>query len=49
MSTIKVADYNVNYQAPQGIPKSDTLPIILLVHGAGGSSRHWQPMLSQFE
>ncbi len=47
MSTIKVADYNVNYQAPQGIPKSDTLPIILLVHGAGGSSRHWQPMLSQ--
>jgi pimeloyl-ACP methyl ester carboxylesterase len=47
MSTVKVADYNVNYQAPQGIPKSHTQPIMLLVHGAGGSSRHWLPMLSQ--
>ncbi|HEY9767617.1 MAG TPA: alpha/beta hydrolase [Coleofasciculaceae cyanobacterium] len=48
MPSIKVADFNVNYQAPRGIPKSDREPIMLLVHGAGGSSRHWLPMLSQF-
>lgn len=47
MPSIKVADFNVNYQAPQGIPKCDREPIMLLVHGAGGSSRHWLPMLSQ--
>ncbi len=47
MPSIKVADFNVNYQAPQGIPQSDSKPIMLLVHGAGGSSRHWLPMLSQ--
>jgi pimeloyl-ACP methyl ester carboxylesterase len=47
MPFIKVADYKVNYQAPLGIPKSHTETIMLLVHGAGGSSRHWQPMLGQ--
>ncbi|MGF1590413.1 MAG: alpha/beta fold hydrolase [Pleurocapsa sp.] len=47
MPFINVSDYKVNYQAPQGIPESDSKPIMLLVHGAGGSSRHWLPMLSQ--
>ncbi len=46
MPIIKVADYDVHYQAPQGIP-DHTQPIMLLVHGAGGSSRHWLPMLSR--
>ena len=49
MPIVKVADYEVNYQAPQGLPDSDTESLMLLVHGAGGSSRHWQPVLSQLD
>jgi pimeloyl-ACP methyl ester carboxylesterase len=49
MPSVKVADLNVNYQAPQGIPNADNKLIMLLVHGAGGSSQHWQPMLSQLD
>jgi pimeloyl-ACP methyl ester carboxylesterase len=45
MPFIKVADLNIHYQAPQGLPTSGDRPLILLVHGAGGSSRHWQPLL----
>lgn len=48
MPIVKVADYEVNYQAPQGLP-NDTESLMLLVHGAGGSSRHWQPMLSELD
>jgi pimeloyl-ACP methyl ester carboxylesterase len=47
MPFINVSGLNVHYQAPLGIPKSNTDPLMLLVHGAGGSSRHWLPMLSQ--
>jgi pimeloyl-ACP methyl ester carboxylesterase len=47
MPFTKVSEFNVHYQAPLGIPKSKTEPLMLLVHGAGGSSRHWQPMLNQ--
>jgi pimeloyl-ACP methyl ester carboxylesterase len=47
MPFIKVANINVYYQAPLGIPKSNTEPLMLLVHGAGGSSHHWQPLLSE--
>lgn len=46
MPLIQVADYQVNYRVSQGLPGSNREPIALLVHGAGGSSRHWQPMLS---
>ncbi|WP_319419866.1 alpha/beta fold hydrolase [Pleurocapsa sp. FMAR1] len=49
MPIIKVADYNVNYQIPQGFPSPDTKSLMLLVHGAGGSSRHWLPMMSQLD
>ncbi|MBE9043746.1 alpha/beta hydrolase [Pleurocapsales cyanobacterium LEGE 10410] len=49
MPIVQVADYEVNYQAPQGLPSSDAESLMLLVHGAGGSSRHWQPMLSQLD
>jgi pimeloyl-ACP methyl ester carboxylesterase len=49
MPFIKVADLNVNYQAPHGIPDADNKLITLLVHGAGGSSQHWQPLLSQLD
>jgi pimeloyl-ACP methyl ester carboxylesterase len=45
MPFIKVADLNTHYEAPQGLPASNDRPLILLVHGAGGSSRHWQPLL----
>lgn len=43
MSTIKVGDLAIHYDAPLGLPSGT---IMLLVHGAGGSSRHWQPMLA---
>ncbi len=49
MPFTKVADFNVNYQAPQGIPNTDHKLIMLLVHGAGGSSQHWEPMISQLD
>jgi pimeloyl-ACP methyl ester carboxylesterase len=49
MPFIKVADLNIHYQAPQGLPASGDKPLILLVHGAGGSSRHWQPLLFRLE
>jgi pimeloyl-ACP methyl ester carboxylesterase len=45
MPFIKVADLNTHYEAPQGLLASNDRPLILLVHGAGGSSRHWQPLL----
>jgi pimeloyl-ACP methyl ester carboxylesterase len=47
MPFIKVSGLNVYYQASQGLPPYSDKPLILLVHGAGGSSCHWQPMLSQ--
>lgn len=47
MSSIKVGGLVVHYDAPQGLPTSESDPILLLVHGAGGSSRHWQPMIAK--
>ncbi len=49
MPIVKVADFEVNYQIPQGFPSPDTKSLMLLVHGAGGSSRHWLPMMSQLD
>lgn len=46
MSSIKVGDFNVHYNAPRGLPTTESEHMLLLVHGAGGSSRHWEPMLA---
>ena len=45
MSSIKVGNFNVHYNAPRGLPTSESEDMLLLVHGAGGSSRHWEPMI----
>jgi pimeloyl-ACP methyl ester carboxylesterase len=47
MSSIKVGDLKVHYNAPRGLPTLSSDPILLLVHGAGGSSRHWEPMIAK--
>ena len=47
MSSIKVGGLAVHYNAPQGLPTSESEQLVLLVHGAGGSSRHWEPMLAK--
>ena len=47
MSSIKVGGLAVHYNAPRGLPNSESDPILLLVHGAGGSSRHWEPMVAK--
>jgi pimeloyl-ACP methyl ester carboxylesterase len=49
MPLVEVADFTVNYQAPQGIPNADNKLLTLIVHGAGGSSKHWLPMLSHLD
>ncbi len=46
MSLIKVGGLATHYSAPRGLPTSDS-PILLLVHGAAGSSRHWEPMIAK--
>jgi pimeloyl-ACP methyl ester carboxylesterase len=40
-------DLKVNYQVPKEQPDRDSQKILLMVHGAGGSSRHWQPLLDR--
>jgi pimeloyl-ACP methyl ester carboxylesterase len=47
MSFIQVANHKVYYNAPFGLPSRGDRQVMLLVHGAGGSSRHWEPMLAQ--
>jgi pimeloyl-ACP methyl ester carboxylesterase len=47
MPWIKVGALEIHYLAPKGVPHSDSGPILLLVHGAGGSSRHWEPMIAR--
>lgn len=44
MPSIAVRGLAVHYQAPWGLPTASD-QLLLLVHGAGGSSRHWEPML----
>lgn len=36
----------VHYNAPQGLPTSES-ELVMLVHGAGGSSCHWEPMIAK--
>lgn len=45
MSSIQIGDSIVHYNAPWGLPTSNSEQLALLVHGAGGSSRHWEPMI----
>jgi len=47
MSSIKVGGLAAHYNAPRGLPSSESDPLLLLVHGAGGSSRHWEPMIAK--
>ena len=52
MSSIKVGGLGVHYNAPWGLPPRDDVnppKVVMLVHGAGGSSRHWEPMIKSFE
>lgn len=55
MSSIKVGGLSVHYNALRGLPTSEQRDsaslskVLLLVHGAGGSSRHWEPMLPSIE
>ena len=50
MPLIKVGGLGVHYDAPWGLPPKDTgdlapHKVVMLVHGAGGSSRHWEPTI----
>lgn len=45
MLSIQCSGLNTRYIAPWGLPTSSTDQLVLLVHGAGGSSRHWEPLL----
>lgn len=47
MSWITVGKLNIYYDAPRGLPTSESDPILLLIHGAGGSSCHWMPMVAK--
>lgn len=46
-SLIQVGDLMVHYNAPRGLPTSESEELVMLVHGAGGSSRHWEPMIAK--
>lgn len=46
-SSIKVGGLIVNYNAPRGLPNLPSEHLLLLVHGAGGSSRHWGPFIAE--
>jgi pimeloyl-ACP methyl ester carboxylesterase len=37
---------DIYYHAPRGLPENDADVVVLLIHGAGGSSRHWHPLLT---
>lgn len=45
MSFLHVSGLEAYYVAPLGLPTSTSDQLVLLVHGAGGSSRHWEPVL----
>ncbi len=47
MTLIKAGGLAVHYNAPRGLPTSETEQLVMLVHGAGGSSRHWEPVLAK--
>ncbi|MCY7321939.1 MAG: alpha/beta hydrolase [Phormidesmis sp. CAN_BIN36] len=45
MPLVQCNGLETHYLAPWGLPTSSADQLVLLVHGAGGSSRHWEPML----
>ena len=45
MPLVQCSGLETHYLAPWGLPTSSADQLVLLVHGAGGSSRHWEPML----
>jgi pimeloyl-ACP methyl ester carboxylesterase len=47
MSVIEVGGLAVHYNAPRGIPHSESGHLLMFVHGAGGSSRHWEPVMAR--
>lgn len=46
MPFIQCGELEIYYNAPRGLPASSSDQLVLLVHGAGGSSRHWEPVLA---
>lgn len=44
MPFLTVNGLEAHYVAPLGFPTSTSDQLVLLVHGAGGSSRHWEPV-----
>jgi pimeloyl-ACP methyl ester carboxylesterase len=46
MPYILIDNIEMYYDAPDGIPIDGEQILTLLIHGAGGSSQHWQPLLS---
>ncbi|MGG6265216.1 alpha/beta fold hydrolase [Leptolyngbya sp. AN03gr2] len=49
MPLISCAGLQTHYIAPKGLPQSSSGVVVLLVHGAGGSHRHWNPMLESWQ
>ena len=47
VSSIKVGEQMVHYNAPRGLPKQSSEHLVMLVHGAGGSGRHWDPLIAK--
>ena len=42
---ILVGDIETYYEAPHGLLTGGEQVLTLLIHGAGGSCQHWQPLL----
>jgi pimeloyl-ACP methyl ester carboxylesterase len=49
MRSIQCAGLQTHYLAPKGLPQSKSDTVVLLVHGAAGSSRHWTPVLELWQ
>lgn len=45
--SIKVGGLKVHYSAPRGLPTESSEHLVMLVHGAGGSSRLWEPLMAK--
>jgi len=46
MTYLPVDGIETYYETPRGLPAGEGQAFVLLIHGAGGSSRHWQPLLA---
>lgn len=47
MTYILVDGIEIYYSMPRGCPNDKAQVLTLLIHGVGGSSRHWEPLLAQ--